>query len=211
MLPLAQAIARVFARLGEKKNRSRARIKFLVQDLGIEKFKELVLEERKILPHDPRWTEYIEDAEKFRGRRRCGPAASGRCCGFRGVPALAEDQHAAAEAGGLRGGHRRAAAWATLPPTSCGRSPISSRRFTKETIRTTVEQNFVASLGEPQRSARNLQGARSRGARRRPARATIVDIVIVPRHGYLQARHFFVARAGRGTAQAARREKFRAR
>ena len=47
LLPLAQAIARVFARLGEKKNRSRARIKFLVQDLGIEKFKELVLEERK--------------------------------------------------------------------------------------------------------------------------------------------------------------------
>src|ERR1700690_2042000 len=65
LLPLAQAISRVFARLGEKKNRSRARIKFLVQDLGIEKFKELVLEERKILPHDPRWTEYIDDAEKF--------------------------------------------------------------------------------------------------------------------------------------------------
>src|SRR6266852_3185456 len=34
LLPLAQAISRVFARLGEKKNRSRARIKFLVQDLG---------------------------------------------------------------------------------------------------------------------------------------------------------------------------------
>ena len=57
ILPLAQAMARVFARLGEKKNRDRARIKFLVQDLGIEKFKELVLEERKTLPHDPRWTE----------------------------------------------------------------------------------------------------------------------------------------------------------
>src|SRR5579864_8328642 len=37
LLPLAQAIARVFARLCEKKNRSRARIKFLIQDLGIEK------------------------------------------------------------------------------------------------------------------------------------------------------------------------------
>src|SRR5579863_5131196 len=50
ILPVAQAISRVFARLGEKKNRSRARIKFLVQDLGIKKFKELVLEERNILP-----------------------------------------------------------------------------------------------------------------------------------------------------------------
>src|SRR5580693_2057697 len=65
LLPLAQAISRVFARLGEKKNRARARIKFLIQDLGIGKFKELVLEERKILPDDPRWTEFIEDAEKF--------------------------------------------------------------------------------------------------------------------------------------------------
>src|SRR5580692_5949396 len=65
LLPLAQAISRVFARLGEKKNRSRARIKFLVQDLGIEKFKELVLEERKGLSKDPRWTEFVEDAEKF--------------------------------------------------------------------------------------------------------------------------------------------------
>jgi sulfite reductase (ferredoxin) len=54
ILPLAQAIARVFARLGEKKNRNRARIKFLVQDLGIEKFRELVLEERKTLLPDPR-------------------------------------------------------------------------------------------------------------------------------------------------------------
>src|SRR5256886_2177130 len=62
LLPVTQAIARVFARLGEKKNRNRARIKFLVQDLGIDKFRELVLEERKVLPFDPRWTEYIEQA-----------------------------------------------------------------------------------------------------------------------------------------------------
>src|SRR5579864_5473415 len=60
LLPLAQAIGLVFARLGEKKNRNRARLKFLVQDLGIEKFRDLVLEERKNLPPDPRWTEYVE-------------------------------------------------------------------------------------------------------------------------------------------------------
>src|SRR5258708_1445118 len=64
ILPLAQSIARVFARLGEKKNRNRARIKFLVQDLGIDKFRELVFEERKTLTHDPRWTEYIADELK---------------------------------------------------------------------------------------------------------------------------------------------------
>ena len=78
LLPLAQAIARVFARLGEKKNRNRARIKFLVQDLGIEKFKELVLEERKTLPHDPRWTEYLS-ARRAHQEAPLRPAASGRC------------------------------------------------------------------------------------------------------------------------------------
>src|SRR5499433_1126596 len=62
LLPLAQAIARVFARHGEKKNRNRARIKFLIQDIGIEKFRELVRDERKILPFDSRWTEYIAEA-----------------------------------------------------------------------------------------------------------------------------------------------------
>src|SRR5947209_4947139 len=66
LLPLTQAIARVLARLGEKKNRNRARIKFLIQDLGIEKFRELVLEERKTLPPDPRWTEYLNGAEEFK-------------------------------------------------------------------------------------------------------------------------------------------------
>ncbi len=60
-LPLAQAVARVFARLGEKRNRNKARLKFLVAKLGIEEFKRLVLEERKILPHDPRWTAYLKD------------------------------------------------------------------------------------------------------------------------------------------------------
>src|ERR1700722_10155740 len=65
ILALTQAIARVFGRLCEKKNRNRARIKFLVHDLGIEKFKELVLEERKTLPHDPRWTDYLSEAEEL--------------------------------------------------------------------------------------------------------------------------------------------------
>src|SRR4029079_10716472 len=61
LLPLAQAVCRVFARLGEKENRARARIKFVVQKLGIDEFRRLVLEERKILPPDTRWTSYLAD------------------------------------------------------------------------------------------------------------------------------------------------------
>jgi sulfite reductase (ferredoxin) len=66
MLPLAQAIARVFARLGEKKNRGRARMKFLVAHLGVDEFRRLVEEERQKLVFDPRWTNFLADAEAFR-------------------------------------------------------------------------------------------------------------------------------------------------
>ena len=60
ILPLSQTICRVFSRLGEKRNRNRARLKFLVDQLGIEEFRRLVLEERKVLPHDPTWTDYLK-------------------------------------------------------------------------------------------------------------------------------------------------------
>lgn len=55
LLPLTQAICRVFARLGEKKNRTRARLKFLVERLGLQRFAELVHAERARLPPDVRW------------------------------------------------------------------------------------------------------------------------------------------------------------
>ncbi len=65
ILPLAQAISRVFARLGEKRNRGRARIKFLIEKLGIDEFRRLVLEERAILPQDDRWTGYLDDVRAW--------------------------------------------------------------------------------------------------------------------------------------------------
>ena len=61
ILPLAQAIGRVFTRLGEKKNRAKARIKFLVVKLGLEEFIRIVEEERKQLAHDDKWTGYIDE------------------------------------------------------------------------------------------------------------------------------------------------------
>ncbi len=63
MLPLVQAIGRVFARLGEKKNRQRARLKFLVSSLGIGELARLVREERKVLRDDRRWTDYLENLQ----------------------------------------------------------------------------------------------------------------------------------------------------
>src|SRR5213592_1834184 len=63
LLPIAQAISRVFARLGEKKNRAAARIKFLITKIGIEEFRRIVLEERKIMPEDGRWTGYLPNVD----------------------------------------------------------------------------------------------------------------------------------------------------
>jgi sulfite reductase (ferredoxin) len=65
VLALTQAVCRVYARLGEKKKRHRARIKFLVADMGIDKFREAVLEERAKLPDDPRWTDFLATLPKF--------------------------------------------------------------------------------------------------------------------------------------------------
>jgi sulfite reductase (ferredoxin) len=63
LLPTAQAICRIFARLGEKKNRARARIKFLVAKLGIEELRRLVAEELAVMPEDERWSAYLDGLE----------------------------------------------------------------------------------------------------------------------------------------------------
>ena len=62
MLPLAQAISRVFAKLGEKKNRAKARMKFLIAKQGIDEFRRLVEEERARLLADDRWQGEIRAA-----------------------------------------------------------------------------------------------------------------------------------------------------
>jgi sulfite reductase (ferredoxin) len=63
LLPVSQAIARVFARLGEKKNRNTARLKFLVNKMGLDEFRKVVLEERRALPDDPAWTAWLKDLQ----------------------------------------------------------------------------------------------------------------------------------------------------
>src|SRR3954454_4921285 len=61
LLPIAQAMSRVFARLGERANRAKARFKFLIKKLGFEETKRLILEERAQLRPDPRWTTFLAD------------------------------------------------------------------------------------------------------------------------------------------------------
>ena len=65
LLPISQAISRVFTRLGERKNRNKARMKFVVAKLGIEEFRRLVLEEREQLRHDPAWTAHLDNLDAY--------------------------------------------------------------------------------------------------------------------------------------------------
>ncbi len=142
LLPLAQAIARVFARLGEKRNRARARIKFLVKNLGIDEFKRLVLEERAKLPADPIWTSYIERLPAY-GERPLKPAASlngaARPEGFDAWRATNVYQQRQA-------GY--CVVTVTLPLGDLTARQMRqladvARRYVGDAVRTTVEQNIV--------------------------------------------------------------------
>lgn len=51
IIPLMDGVIRVFDRYGERKSRAKARMKFLVKDIGLDGFKELLAEEQKAVPH----------------------------------------------------------------------------------------------------------------------------------------------------------------
>lgn len=142
MLPVAQAIARVFGKHGEKKMRSRARLKFLIDKWGIDKFKEEVLEERKNLKEDPRWTELLEGAEQEHESplKPPGeiPATNGNQRYNRWLKTNIREQK--------QPGY--VVATVALPLGDITADQLRSladivREFTNGTIRTTVEQNFV--------------------------------------------------------------------
>jgi sulfite reductase (ferredoxin) len=177
LLPLAQAIARVFAKYGEKKNRARARIKFLIQDLGIEKFRELVLEERKTLPPDPRWTEYLQSVTE-------GKESPLRPAGERPLLGSAEFQRWFKM--NIRPQKQAGYCLVTiaLPLGDITANQLRSladaaRRFTKETIRTTVEQNIVLRW-IAQNDLPELWQALQAAGLADPGAETILDIVTCP-------------------------------
>ncbi|WP_430909004.1 nitrite reductase [Maribacter sp. 2-571] len=50
IIPLMETVVRVFDRYGERKSRAKARMKFLLKDLGLDGFKELLAAEKTALP-----------------------------------------------------------------------------------------------------------------------------------------------------------------
>ena len=178
LLPTAQAIARVFARLGEKKNRARARIKFLVHDLGIEKFKALVLEERDRLPPDPRWKQYLDEALADAGEESLQPDGD---LSESGSPEFRQWLKTNVRPQRQRG---FVVATVSLPLGDISADQLRdladiARRFTPDRVRTTVEQNVVlrwvrrSDLAELHRALESAQLAR-------PGASNIVDVVACP-------------------------------
>jgi sulfite reductase (ferredoxin) len=142
LLPTMQAISRVFARLGEKRNRARARIKFLIASLGIDEFRKLVLEERQKLPADPRWTDFLARVkEQDEQPLRAGASLNGRkrAEGFEAW--YATNVYKQRQPGYV-------AATVTLPLGDASADQMRAlaaiaRRFVRDTLRTTVEQNIL--------------------------------------------------------------------
>ncbi len=61
IIPLMEGVVRVFDRYGERNNRNKARMKFLIKDIGLDGFKSLLEEEQKAIPHES----YPIDAETY--------------------------------------------------------------------------------------------------------------------------------------------------
>jgi len=177
-LPMAQAICRVLARLGEKRNGARARIKFLIANLGIDEFRQLVLEERQKLSPDPRWTAHLATVnEQMEEALKAGVSLNGseRPEGFEAW--YATNVYKQRQPGYV-------AATVTLPLGDASAEQLRAladlaRRFVKDTLRTTVEQNILfrwlseADLPEFYRAIRAI-GLGAADA------ATIVDVTACP-------------------------------
>ena len=125
LLPTMQAISRVFARLGEKRNRARARIKFLIANLGIDEFRKLVLDERQKLLPDPRWTAYLASVNEQTEDAHSSPesismAISGWKDSTPGTRRMSTSKDNPAMSP-----PRLRCRWAMPAPISCARSPTS--------------------------------------------------------------------------------------
>lgn len=142
LLPLSQAVCRIFARHGEKKNRARARLKFLVKKLGLPEFRRLVNEERAKIPFDERWTSWKAEIGPHDGPKKA-PTTYLRKAG--GDPGF-DRWYAANVRTQRQSGY--ALVHITMPlgdfTADQARGIVDiMREFTGDTARLTVEQNLV--------------------------------------------------------------------
>ena len=179
LLPVAQGIARVFARIGEKKNRARARIKFVVAKLGIEKFREVVRQEMTTMPFDPRWKGLIEE---YRDAVNDKPLHPGKALNGAVPPEgfavwRTTNVYKQRQAGYV-------AAVVTLPlgdfsSWQARKLADIARRFCGDTIRATVDQNLLFRF-VPEASVVEFYKDLAAIGLAGPGAKTIVDITACP-------------------------------
>jgi sulfite reductase (ferredoxin) len=142
IMPVSQAVSRVFARLGEKQNRARARIKFLVAKLGIEELRRLVEEERGKLREDPRWRAFLDDAHRFEEK----PLREGKPLAKGAGSAEFEEWRSTNARPQRQAGYAVATVKLPLGDATADQMrslAVMARKYTRETVRATVEQNLV--------------------------------------------------------------------
>lgn len=142
LLPISQAISKVFTRLGERRNRNKARLKFVIAKYGIEEFRKQVLEERAKLRHDPGWTAYLDNLDAYTESPLKAPTQLNGTSKPDGFEEWYQSNVRLQKQPGY------AFVTITLPLGDITADQTRaladiSRKYVKDTIRATVEQNIV--------------------------------------------------------------------
>ncbi|MBK7975852.1 MAG: nitrite/sulfite reductase [Deltaproteobacteria bacterium] len=179
LIPVTQAVARVFARLGEKKNRQRARLKVVVAKLGIEEFRKIVQAERAMLVPETGWTSFLATSRAALEQPLKPPSA------LTGNAEVADsferwrrtNVYAQRQPGYVT-------ATVTLPLGDASSHQLRgladlARQFVGDTIRTTVEQNILLRW-VPEGDLLTLHQALESLGLGAPGAQSIVDVVTCP-------------------------------
>ena len=142
LLPISQSISRVFTRLGERRNRNKARLKFVIAKYGIEEFKRQVLEDRETLRYDPAWTAYLDNLDDYKESPLKAPTQLNGTAKPEGFEEWYQSNVRLQKQPGY------AFVTITLPLGDITADQTRaladiSRKYVKDTIRATVEQNIV--------------------------------------------------------------------
>lgn len=156
LLPLALAVCRVFSKYGERENRSRARLKFLLKKVGLEEFRKLVEVELAQLDFDPRWKSVMDAATSLSplneqcGAKRNGDETRSDTGSQEASPVSRETVPAAFLRDNVYAQRQPGYITVTIhlplgdfTPTQGRGIATLARRFCNGDLRTTVEQNIV--------------------------------------------------------------------
>ena len=142
LLPISQSICRVFTRLGERRNRNKARLKFVIAKYGIEEFRKQVLEDRETLRHDPEWTAYLDNLDAYNESPLKAPTQLNGASQPEGF----EEWYQSNVRLQSQPGYAFVTITLPLGDITADQTRVLaeiSRKYVKDTIRATVEQNIV--------------------------------------------------------------------